>query len=531
MSDLRIHTSDGPVQIIASPKGLSLAQAVYLAGVWPVLPLCAGLGRCGLCRVRFLADAPGATPAETRRLGLQALDQGWRLACQHPAGPGDIFVPDPPRALARLRSADHKEFCGTLPSPGQPLALAIDLGTTSIHWSAGVVDEAGFTPQFSGQGLNPQIGLGSEIMSRLAAARAGLGPELRYMVLDHVRALVADLPGPVERLALAGNPAMTALIQGGDVDGLALAPYHLDDAAGEERLLAPDLPLAFLAPLLSPFVGGDLSAGLAALRFLPKYDLAYPFILADMGTNGEFVLGLDPEHFLLASVPMGPALEGVGLSQGQVAGPGVAVGFQVGPKGLAPQWFERPPLPDETPAVSGTGYLSLLALLLGLGLLDHKGGWAEPVSPLGKGLARYVDRLGEKALDLGAGLVLPPSDVEETLKVKAAFNLALSRLLAEAGLKPRDLARFYLAGAMGQHVRPADLEALGFLPPGLGATVRAAGNTSLAGAELFLTSAQARDWARALPGRSRLVDVTSWPDFEREYFKRMEFVYVSSSPL
>ena len=180
--------------------------------------------------------------------------------------------------------------------------------------------------------------------------------------------------------------------------------------------------------------------------------------------------------------------------------------------------------------MSGTGYLSLLALLLGLGLVDQKGGWADMASPLAsplaRGLARFVDRRGEKALDLGSGLALPPSDLEETLKVKAAFNLAVARLLAEAGLAPRDLARFYLAGAMGQHVRPADLTALGFLPPGLDARIRPAGNTSLAGAELFLASSQARAWARGLTARSRLVDLTAWPHFEQEYLNRMVFTYV-----
>ena len=45
----------------------------------------------------------------------------------------------------------------------------------------------------------------------------------------------------------------------------------------------------------------------------------FPLLLADMGTNGEFVLlraGLPP---LLASVPLGPALEGIGLRCGGIA--------------------------------------------------------------------------------------------------------------------------------------------------------------------------------------------------------------------
>ncbi len=567
MSALRIHTTAGPVRTLPVSGGLRLAQAVYLAGVWPVLPLCSGLGRCGLCRVRFLSAPPAPTAAEAKRISPEDRDAGWRLACQHPAGEGgEIFVPDPPRSLAATWTAEgtstgrgqpeslgeaeggrgpaaasggsgggsgggaFEDSIQTAPEAqaphGAPLLLAVDLGTTSICWSAGRVEGGRFVPRFSGQALNPQIGLGSEVMSRLAAARAGLGRELSALVLDHLRGIVESLPAPVSALALAGNPAMTALALGWDTDGLAAAPYRLADTAGEERTLGPDLPRAFVAPLLAPFVGGDLSAGLAALAFLPEHGLAYPFVLADLGTNGEFVLGLGPEHFLLASVPLGPALEGVGLSLGRVAGPGVAVAFAAGPAGLAPRWLDRPPLPGQDPALSGTGYLSLLAQLLGLGLADRRGAWAEPSLPLARRMARYVDHLGEKSLDLGGGIVLPPSDVEETLKVKAAFNLALSRLLAEAGLTPPDLAQVHLAGAMGRHVRPADLAALGFLPPGLEGRVRAAGNTSLAGAELFLARPEAREWARSLAGRSRLVDLAAWPEFNPAFLARMVFDYV-----
>jgi uncharacterized 2Fe-2S/4Fe-4S cluster protein (DUF4445 family) len=540
MPALRIHTTAGPVRTLPVSGGLSLAQAVYLAGVWPVLPLCSGLGRCGLCRVRFLSAPPAPSAAEIKRISRADRDAGWRLACQHPAGEGgELFVPDPPRSLAATWTAEgtstgrgQPESLGEAQTPeGAPLLLAVDLGTTSICWSAGRVEggraEGGrFVPRFSGQALNPQIGLGSEVMSRLAAARAGLGRELSALVLDHLRGIIAELPAPVSALALAGNPAMTALTLGWNTDGLAAAPYRLADTAGEERTLGPDLPRAFVAPLLAPFVGGDLSAGLAALAFLPEHGLAYPFVLADLGTNGEFVLGLDPEHFLLASVPLGPALEGVGLSLGRVAGPGVAVAFAAGPAGLAPRWLDRPPLPGQDPALSGTGYLSLLAQLLGLGLLDRRGAWAEPSLPLARRMARFTDHLGEKSLDLGGGIVLPPSDVEETLKVKATFNLALSRLLAEAGLTPPDLAQVHLAGAMGRHVRPGDLAALGFLPPGMEGRVRAAGNTSLSGAELFLARPEAREWARGLPGRCRLVDLAAWPEFNPAFLARMVFDYV-----
>ena len=68
-------------------------------------------------------------------------------------------------------------------------------------------------------------------------------------------------------------------------------------------MLAPDLPPARIPPLLAPFVGADISAGMAAIAFGPDPP-RYPYLLADLGTNGEFALALSPEEYLLASVPM-----------------------------------------------------------------------------------------------------------------------------------------------------------------------------------------------------------------------------------
>lgn len=54
-----------------------------------------------------------------------------------------------------------------------PFRLAVDLGTTSIHWR--LLDGTGHEAA-SGQALNPQMGAGSDVVSRLAAARNQEGP-------------------------------------------------------------------------------------------------------------------------------------------------------------------------------------------------------------------------------------------------------------------------------------------------------------------------------------------------------------------
>nr|WP_286182085.1 ASKHA domain-containing protein [Desulfovibrio sp. Huiquan2017] len=510
-----IHTFDGERFALEPHPGDTLARTIFLSRLWHGVPLCSGLGKCGLCRVRFLANAPEPGREELKKLGRDKLDQGWRLACLHPSEPCEIELPEPvrsPRAVRALKQANGD------------FALAVDLGTTSIHWTALVDGE----PVATGRELNPQMGMGSEVMSRLAAAADAEGRfVLRALITDHITELATlaarNLGGQCVGLAISGNPAMTYILLGKKPDGLATAPYGLSYSGGDEKRLGAELPPAYIPPLLAPFVGADLSAGLTAVEYggSPQY----PFLLADLGTNGEFILALSPEKRLCASVPMGPALEGVGLSFGRTAGPGAVTGFRLTPKGLETRYF------DDSNAgrsgMTGTGYLSLAAILRTHGVLDESGRFAPGATPLAARLAERVATVdGEPAFTVNDAIRFPASDVEEILKVKAAFNLAVSALLEAAGIGPGSLKEIYLAGALGEHVPPSDLEILGFIPPGCAARTVKAGNTSLRGTELFLTDPAARTFAEALPEGLTRVDLTGDADFGDQFIKRMRFRYV-----
>ncbi|RXF73816.1 DUF4445 domain-containing protein, partial [Desulfovibrio sp. DS-1] len=397
------------------------------------------------------------------------------------------------------------------------------------------------------------------------------------LTLAAVARIAAGLPGPVRGLCVAGNSAMTAILLGRDVSGLATAPYRLDYAGGTAEILPelaglPDriglteltdvndraaMPEVWIPPQPAPFVGGDVGAGMAALLYgglaamdgagvaantlqapsldspraadttpVPAASPRFPFLLADLGTNGEFVLATGPDSALVTSVALGPALEGIGLSCGGVAQPGAIAAFSLGPAGLAPTVL---PEDDGVPAapthLCGTGYLSLLRVLLRAGLLDEDGRFVmEPHSPLARRLAAsLVEVRGERRLPLPGGLHLSAGDVEEVLKVKAAFSLAYERLLAEAGLPGTALDAVYLAGALGEHARPDDLETLGFLPAGVAGRTRAVGNASLRGAELLLLRPELRARINAWRTGCRVVDLTTASDFSAAFLRHMRF--------
>ncbi len=538
----------------------TLARLVWMSGLVDPPALCSGLGRCGRCAARFTRGAPAPHAADTAHFSETELADGWRLLCRH-APPVQSGLPDPadgPSSPGGMHDADAGacDIAFTLPEGAAPrrtrvvdapevstpLLLAIDLGTTTLHWSALVPDGRRVA---HGAELNPQMGAGSEVMSRLAVASSSAGlAALRRLTLVAVGHIAAGLPGPVRGLCVAGNTAMTAILLGRGVSGLATAPYRLDYAGGTAETL-PEPPLlaavpdVWIPPQPAPFVGGDVAAGMVALLYgglaaapgdsAPLAPLAaspprFPFLLADLGTNGEFVLATGPERALVTSVALGPALEGIGLSCGGVAQPGAVAAFTLGPTGLAPTVL---PHDDGTPAapthLCGTGYISLLKVLLRAGLLDEDGRFVmEPHSPLACRLAASLVMVrGERRLPLPGGLHLSAGDVEEVLKVKAAFSLAYERLLAEAGMPGTALDAVYLAGALGEHARPEDLETLGFLPAGVANRARAIGNASLRGAELLLLHPELRGRIVAWRAGCRVVDLTAATGFAQAFVRHM----------
>lgn len=601
---------------INAPAGENLARALWLSGCLPVRPLCAGLGRCGRCRVRYVNDAPVALPAEEAVFSAQELASGFRLACRRQVPDGArsavglaVNTPEhvPEHVLEYAASAvavsavlylelpadafEVVELFGALPKAPAPdalagpkdVALGVDVGTTSVYWRAVFLHgEARGRTAREGRFLNPQAGAGADIMSRLAFARTDAEHKLSQLVRQALANVMAELRGVGLRVGsacLAANTAMTDILLERDISGLCAAPYQMfgsghelvnffahADARGkmlaegqveahveghveaqaeahvegqaeghvEAQVLAQaelrSLPAFYIPPLPAPFVGGDISSGLAALmaRGTPR-----PFVLADLGTNGELALLAENDELFLTSVPLGPALEGIGPECGQQAGPHVVTEFRLSPTGLSaltpgemlPAYAGR----ERVRGISATGYLSLLALLRSLGLIRPCGRFATPeelsgLMPLARRLAAGFEfRLGGQRLQLPHALWLAAHDVEELLKVKAAFALALDSLLAAAGLRPADVAVLCLAGSLGEHVRPADLEALGFVPAGLSARLQAVGNTSLEGAALLALEPERRDALARLCASARVLVLTEDPDFQHEYLRRMRF--------
>ncbi len=491
-------------QELSFDSAVTLSRCLFEHGFFSGVPLCSGLGLCGGCRVIFHSGAPEPTDRDHEFFSPGELSRGHRLSCSH--------FPDADMVLEIPRRHKPEKF--QWQSRDALLAAGVDLGTTSIKW--GFAHDRGGPS--TGSALNPQMGAGSEVMSRLAYALES--PEhfrhLQDLLLQEVKRILEFSRESIPA-CITGNPAMVHLLLGLDISGLAGHPYRLGGPAGDFFTLPGIRQDVFIPPFISPFVGADISSGLTCLILQEK--ATFPFLFFDLGTNGELVLALGPDEYVCTSVALGPALEGVGLRFGSAFGEGVATGFDFTQQGI------QPDISDWNGLVSGSGYLSLASLLLRLGCMNSHGGFKRPDTRLAEKV-----QIQDNRVVLGQSFFLGGRDVEEILKVKAAFTLGLDYLLKKTSMSMDQVPRIYLAGALGEHFRLQDLEDLGLLPRGAFNKCRVMGNTSLKGALMLAVDREARSWVQKLPQKMHNLPLAEDRDFFNAGFSRhMRFQFTPAS--
>lgn len=501
------------VELEAKPGDI-LSRAIWLSGKFKPQSLCNGLGCCGNCRVRYPGNPPDINYKDQQIFTAAELAAGWRLACHQYVPPGDRIQLYLPGKNFTNQPEKIENFSGTPVNA----CLAIDLGTTSIAWQA--CDNKGTL--LEGSGPNPQSGSGADVISRIDTVIRG---DARPFILirKYIRDLLFECTSQglsIQRICLAANPAMTQIFLGKDLSGLATAPYSLSFKGGEILDLEfgeTSLPVLF-PPLLSPFIGSDLTAG---LYYCLENRYPRPFVLADLGTNTEIILFNEDNHLSGVSVPGGPALEGIGPICGRPVSDTVITSFKLSPSGLKANFPGRP-ANEQTEGIGATGYLSLLAILLKLGILNRDGRIGSEWPWIAK---KFFPDSTQDNIKLPWGMCLAPDDIEQILKVKAAFSTGLKEVLRFNKLVPGDIRAFCLAGNLGSNCQDDDLFELGFLPPSLAGKIIHAGNTALKGASLLAAKPDELRSLKSLCAHAQIISMTGESLFFDKYINEMCWDY------
>jgi uncharacterized 2Fe-2S/4Fe-4S cluster protein (DUF4445 family) len=485
---------------------------------------CGGRGACGLCRVRIVAGDGGApTPYERVYLETDELERGIRLACQvmptqdlqieilapAPRSPWRTLPHAPGRPMGRRPVSPWREL-QLPPEVRAPCGVAVDLGTTHISLSLYELSSGKWLAGRSGP--NPQTCHGADVMTRLVAASgsAELARAMGRQVIEALGEALLDLAGRegidierVVRLTLVGNTAMLALLSGKNYRRLLRPNYWMRPVA-----CMPDRPDLWTVPLgihpqaridlippLAGFVGSDLLAGVVGTHLTEEGPGG---LLIDFGTNSEIALW-DGRVLRVTSAAGGPAFEGSGISCGAPADPGAIHRVRLRSGGL-----EFAVIGDGEPrGLCGSGLVDLIAALVRSDRLTHKGAFRPDIPPGG-----FAIGPGEPAM------VLTKRDVDLFQQAKAAIGTGIQVLLTQAAMGFEDLRRINVGGVFGRFLDVVNAQEIGLLPRIPPERIDLCGNTALAGCAEALLSSVAVKRLRALRERTRIINLSRWPDFD-----------------
>lgn len=508
---IRIHHHDQIITVPFEtlPQNGNASVLFGLAQISP-RPLCTGMGKCGRCKIQYLNNVPEPAPLELVLLTDEERANAVRLACKHTlADNTELAIFDDLQ-----QNAVRLELHFSNPHHIGEAELFVDLGTTSVAFEIRADEQV----LAEGKLLNPQMFAGADVMSRLYYehfVEKKKPSRLQTVILELLRQICTQSQNNgigIKKILLAANPSMTALFLGESVSGLLEAPYYLENK-GDKEYIFPNLPPVYIPPQLAPFIGADAMAGLAyILHTQPQPD---NFLLADLGTNGEFIYYSGGKLFA-ASIPLGPALEGVGMRCGSAVhgkGENIILNFSLTPAGLAYACEGSPQY------ICGAAYLELVRILLSVGILDRQGLFQESTSPLSKKISRNITEYnGEKRLYITDTLYLCPEDIENILKVKAAFSSAI-----ELFLQKNPIENIFLSGALSSHIPLETMENLGFLPQNSKHKTTVAGNTSLLGLIACRHAPQLADTLKKLSEQAVIIDLTNQPEYNSLYIDNMHF--------
>ncbi|HEX3032687.1 MAG TPA: 2Fe-2S iron-sulfur cluster-binding protein, partial [Bacillota bacterium] len=298
-----------PANIIAQvAEGTTILEAALEAGVVIESP-CNGEGTCGKCKVKLSQQSlTRVTQDGKHHLSAAEEEQGFVLSCQTVVH-GDIDVEvvkfqhnDTLKIVSEGLSLDHslerlitkvydekEDVTSVLAGDGllgkeagdtssQSLGVVVDIGTTTlvaslVHLSSG--QELG-----SASALNPQSLHAQDVLSRIKFASEAKGLDIMYSALiKEVNRLIGEVAEGagiskehIYEVVFSGNTCMLHLATKVNPATMGKYPYTPQITGGnhvgaaEHGLEIAQFGLIYLPPIVSSYVGADITSGILAAR-------------------------------------------------------------------------------------------------------------------------------------------------------------------------------------------------------------------------------------------------------------------------
>ncbi len=477
MATLRLIENSG-VQTIVFDAPCTLRDVVHTLS-----HPCGGHGTCLKCRV--IAGGQVSPPNETEKKA------GVRLACQMVLqGDCEITLPDT-STFAHIETGATVHYMPACPM-GSGYGAAVDVGTTTLAARLFDLQTGAVLKTLSAP--NPQRAFAADVIGRIEASMGGKLLELQQQITTALRGILFAFEKPLDALVVTGNTVMLHLLTGTNPAPLARAPFQADTLFGG---VYPLLGMqAYIPPCISAFVGADITCGLLAVDQL---GLENPFLLADIGTNGELALCVDGKLYTCATAA-GPALEGGNIRMGCPAVQGAIDKVWLDNGGVRCHALGE----GEATGLCGSGVIDTIAVLLELGIIAPSGHMAKP-------------------FELMDGVFLFPEDVRQVQLAKAAIYAGIETLLEHGKVQAENLSAFYIAGGFGTQLPLRSAAAIGLIPETLADQAYLLGNAALTGASLILEDSRLMQKAAQLCAEAIPITLGGSTAFNDRYVDAMGF--------
>ncbi|HHT78721.1 MAG TPA: DUF4445 domain-containing protein [Actinobacteria bacterium] len=421
---------------------------------------------------------------------------------------------------------------------GKNYGIAIDLGTTKI--AALLVDLiTGKTIDKKGV-MNPQIGYGEDVMSRINFASESTENliKTKKTVTDSINFLISGLcknngleSVEISEVTLVGNTAMHHLFLGLPVKQLGLSPFPAltsDSLEIKARELGIEISTGgyiYLIPVVAGFIGSDLIAMVLATDL---YKMKGNCIGIDIGTNTEIAL-VSKGNLYSVSTASGPAFEGAHIRYGMRAAPGAIERVIIDSNDCKPRIQT---IDDKKPVgICGSGILDAVAELLKAGIINSHGKFDKEnrcicIDSLGNAryvlLPDYYDDNDETcpSEDL---ISINQKDIVEIQLAKGAMRTGIEILLEYAGIDFRDIDKIIIAGAFGSYIDPKNVINIGMFPNIPLKKISQVGNAASTGAKMVLISEKQRKTAEDIGKKIRYLELNVFPSFSEHFAQSVQF--------
>lgn len=407
-------------------------------------------------------------------------------------------------------------------------AVAVDLGTTTVV--AHLMDLTETTTLDTEATYNSQINFGEDYIRRIMYAEQNDAfDEMQNRIVGDLNNLIVTLATrqridlhDITTVICAGNTAMVHFLLNLDSTRIRREPYVASASfvppirAAEVGVQINKRGLLYCLPSVAAYVGSDIVAGVLTTRMFTKEGIS---LLADIGTNGEVVLG-NKDWLVCASSSAGPAFEGGGVKHGMRAGNGAIEKLCFGSNGD----IEYKTIGDAPPVgLCGSGLLDTLAALLTEGIIDRTGRFKADSHPgLTEGDEGMQFRLVE-ASNNHHEIAITQGDIDNLIRSKAGVFASIKVLMESTQTTNEDLDTVYLAGGFGNFLNVERAVTIGMLPDVPLEKIQFVGNTSIAGAKTVLLSQKALEATEEIANSMTYFDLMSHREYMDE-FTRANFL-------